>query len=191
MFSLFKRSSAQPLIMTLTLNARLMPIIRGDLEDAFDTICSDNGIDAHVVGGGTHLADNHEVSACDIEVQLGSPDLVDTVVRLFEALLAPVGSHYSVGDGDPVPFGRKEGLGLYLNGTDLPAEVYASADVNFVYQECDRLTEGVGRVHGHWEGPTETALYLYGTSFAELHERLQPLLTTYPLCEKARIVQIA
>jgi hypothetical protein len=38
-----------------------------------------------------------------------------------------------------------------------------------------------------WQGPTETALYVYGLP----QPRCAPLLDSYPLCERARIVQVA
>lgn len=50
---------------------------------------------------------------------------------------------------------------------------------------------GIGSVHSHRQGPTETALYVYGRTAAEMRTALQPFLDSYPLCERARIVQIA
>ena len=57
--------------------------------------------------------------------------------------------------------------------------------------EFNRLCEGEGEVMSHWQGPRETALYLYGGSFANLKARLTPFLDAYPLCQKCRVVQIA
>ena len=87
--------------------------------------------------------------------------------------------------------GSSEGLGIYLNGTDLPDETYRDCDVDVVYSEFNRLLTGIGSVHSHWQGPTETALYVYGRTAAEMRTALQPFLDSYPLCERARIVQIA
>ena len=53
------------------------------------------------------------------------------------------------------------------------------------------IASGIGSVHSHWQGPTETALYVYGRTAAEMRTALQPFLDSYPLCERARIVQIA
>lgn len=36
-----------------------------------------------------------------------------------------------------------------------------------------------------------TALYFYGTSFAEMKQRIEPFIATYPLCQKSYIEQIA
>ncbi|MGZ5417072.1 MAG: hypothetical protein ACXWDI_07815 [Nocardioides sp.] len=43
--------------------------------------------------------------------------------------------------------------GLYLNGTDLPAEVYASADVNRVLESLEELLGDDGSLHSYWEEP--------------------------------------
>ena len=90
-----------------------------------------------------------------------------------------------------LPFGFLEGLGLYLNGTELPDEVYASCDSNVVYDEINRLLGERGSIQGHWQGPTETALYLYGYSATEMRSLIADFLGSYPLCQKSRLVQIA
>jgi hypothetical protein len=84
-----------------------------------------------------------------------------------------------------------EGLAIYLNGTDLPDEVYRDCDVNEVYAEINRLLGDRGGIEGHWQGPTETALYLYGHSADEMRERIAGYMAEYPLCQRARVVRIA
>lgn len=44
---------------------------------------------------------------------------------------------------------------------------------------------------GHWDGPTETALYLYGYSVEEMRKLIETLMSTNPLCAKARYEKIA
>ena len=90
-----------------------------------------------------------------------------------------------------VPFGSAEGLAVYLNGTDLPDATYRECDSNFVYSEFNRLLEGEGSVHSHWQGPAETALYAYGNSYETMKRLLSAFIDSYPLCNKARVVQIA
>jgi hypothetical protein len=46
-------------------------------------------------------------------------------------------------------------------------------------------------VVSHWQGPRETALYLYGQSADAMLARIRPFLDIYPLCQKARIVKLA
>ena len=90
-----------------------------------------------------------------------------------------------------VPFGSLEGLAVYLNGTDLPHEIYKQCDVNHVVDEINRLLHGKGAMFGHWQGPKETALYLYGDSADEMRHLISGFMDEYPLCQKARVVKIA
>lgn len=181
-----------PVTLYVELNARLQPMHRHDLEDVLEAICAEQGWDVQVVGGGTAVdSETGEVRCCDIHLWLASEELVPDVLGLIEAVLAPVGSTWYVDDAEPQPFGRAEGLALYLNGTDLPIEVYEAANVDAVLDECSRLIQGVGRLYSYWSGRTETALYLYGASFDELKARIQPLLESCPLCERCRVVRIA
>jgi hypothetical protein len=192
MFNIFRKK--KPSIIVATLNARLQPIHRADIEDALDDAMAKHGHGVRVVGGGTLMADNGEVSECDIEIELDtlSDALIDTVARTLEAMLAPKGSRIFVPDqGRQIDFGVQEGLALYLNGTDLPDDVYENHDSNHVYAECQRLLEGIGDVSSHWQGPTETALYMYGTGFEAMRDRIMPFVESYPVCQKCRIVQIA
>ncbi|TDB27446.1 hypothetical protein ATCM_07100 [Stenotrophomonas sp. ATCM1_4] len=180
--------------ITVTLNARLQPVHRTELEDAFNDACQLHGIHAEVIGGGTLLASSGEVANCDLRIRVDDlgGDSVLLIRRLFEAMLAPVGSSISLPGGGPrIPFGVHQGLGLYLNGTDLPAEVYQTCDINHVHEECMRRLEGVGMLNSHWQGPTEAALYMYGDSFDRMHAAITPLLDSYPLCQRCRVERIA
>lgn len=174
------------------LNARLMPVDRGaTFEDPLDEALKRFGIGG-TAGAGTALYESGEVKHSDIEIEIakGHPDAAPTIIRVLESLGAPKGSKLRI-DGNEIPFGQTEGLALYLNGSDLPDEVYQTSDVNYVYDELNRLVDGEGMVFSYWQGPTETALYLYGTSFESMKAKIAPLIDTYPLCQKCRIVQIA
>lgn len=195
MFGLFGKKKAAPVRVMAVLNARLQPLDRGEIEDAFDTAMSEQGFGIRTVGGGTLLEANGEVSQCDIEIEIDdfSDKAVDTVKGVLGAMLAPRGSHLLLPsqNNQRIAFGTHEGLALYLNGTDLPDEVYRTCDSNHVYAECQRLLEGVGHVASHWQGPTETALYMYGRNFEEMRQRVGSFLQAYPLCARCRIEQIA
>jgi hypothetical protein len=180
--------------ITAHLNARLMPMDRGAIfEDPLDEVIQKSNI-GHVDGGGTMQNKNGEIEYCDIELE--TQDLNDAtltkIVEVLEGLGAPKGSKLQFGDARAeLPFGRCEGLAVYLNGTDLPDEVYQTSDVNFVYSEINRLLGEAGRILSHWAGPAETALYLYGPSFADMQKAIADFLSAYPLCQRCRIVQIA
>ena len=186
---LFKKTPkpAPKLFLVAQLNARLQPMHRGEFfEEALDAELKRNQL-GEVSGGGTLQTPGGEIEYCDIEIELsggrrhpGDPEG------------APKGSTLHVEHEDrKVPFGKNEGLAVYLNGTDLPDDVYKNCDSNFVYSEFDRLLEGEGLVLSYWQGPTETAFYVYGSSVETMRSRLADFLAAYPLCQKCRVVQIA
>lgn len=180
--------------VTVRLNDRARPMDRGDIyEDPLAELLESRGI-GKVVGGGSQLAMNREISFCELELELN--DASDATLRIITDALdkmgAPKGSNLILHEPKrEIPFGNNEGLAVYLNGTDLPKEVYETSDVNFVIEEFVRLLDPVGHIHSFWEGAAETGLYMYGHSFQEMKERLAGFMESYPLCQKARMSQIA
>jgi hypothetical protein len=181
-------------VVIARLNARAQPIDRGEVfEDPLIDVLEAGGT-GQVTGGGTMLGEEGEIEFCDIEIMV--PEATDAVLGsirdALESVGAPKGSRLIWNDGaNELEFGKFEGLAVYLNGTDLPDSVYEQSDVNVVYEEFGKLVDGEGRVVRHWQGPRETALYLYGRSAETMLSRIRPFLDTYPLCQKARIVKIA
>ncbi len=198
MFGLFKKkekiSEVEPQFIVVNLNARIQPMHRGEIfEDPLDEILSKVSM-GEISGGGTLQSESGEIENCDIEIQVLKSDeeTVNTIKSALEKIGVPNGSKIIIEETDTeIKFGGLEGLALYLNGTDLDDEVYEQSDSNHVYSELDRLTEGKGRVYSYWQGPTETAFYLYGNSFSEMKSLISELVDNYPLCEKCRIEQIA
>ncbi|WP_282607188.1 hypothetical protein [Pelagibius sp. Alg239-R121] len=180
-------------LIVAELNARLRPLDRGEIyEDPLEEFLAARGIGG-VTGGGTLQAANGEVQRSDIDINL--PDVTEQILgeisRYLESLGAPKGSFLILDDGTKTPFGVNEGLAVYLNGTDLPASVYEQSDVNVVWTEFEKLLAGHGGIQSYWEGPKETALYLYGPSYDTMVSRIRPFMDVYPLCQKARLEKIA
>ncbi len=198
MFGLFRKKEktedVEPQYIVVTVNARIQPLHRGEIyEDPLEEILSENSI-GEVSGGGTLQFQTGEIEYCDIEIQVNNSneDTINIITSSLEKIGVPKGSKITVEATDTVmEFGSLEGLAIYLNGTELEAEVYESSDSNHVYSELDRLTEGTGKVYSYWQGPTETAFYLYGSSFSQMKEQISELVNNYPLCQKCRIEQIA
>ncbi|MES9878705.1 MAG: hypothetical protein ABW117_16525 [Candidatus Sedimenticola sp. 1PA] len=198
MFGLFKKKEKTPEVdpqfIVVNLNARIQPMHRGEIfEDPLDEILSKEAV-GEVSGGGTLQSESGEIENCDIEIQVVSSDdkTVKIIKSALESMGVPKGSKITIEETDTeIKLGDLEGLALYLNGTDLDDEVYEKGDSNHVYSELDRLTEGKGRVYSYWQGPTETAFYLYGNSFLEMKSLISDLIENYPLCQNCRIEQIA
>jgi len=177
------------------INARIMPIARGKLfEGPLEEALQANGF-GEVGGGGTLQSKSGEIVYCGIDVDLFDLENgVPFVCKFLADRLAPKGSKlcYRVGEEKiEVPFGEAEGVAVYLNGTELPAEVYKSSDINVVIDTFNRLLGNRVAYKGYWRGPTETALYIYGRSAARIREAIAPFLAEYPLCQRARVEQIA
>ena len=187
-------SSDATAIVIARLNDRAQPLDRGELyEDPLDAVLQQHGL-GRVTGGGTQLGENGEIAFCEVEVELAdlSERALEILAGLLERLGAPKGSRLIVPSSEQeILFGTTEGLAIYLNGTDLPDEVYRDSDVNHVHAELGRLLGDGGKVHSYWEGPTETGLYLYGESFDDMKAAIAGFVETYPLCQKARLVQVA
>lgn len=196
--NLFKKKNLPPVqtqqYMVAQLNARLQPLHRGEFfEDPLDEELKKYGM-GEVSGGGTLQGKSGEIEYCDVEIEVhdSGEETIKTIILRLEQLGAPKGSKLKIEAKDrEVSFGVSEGMAVYLNGTDLPDAVYRECDSNFVSSEFDRLLAGSGRVLSHWQGPTETAFYLYGNSFTDMNAKISGFVSSYPLCQRCRIVQIA
>ena len=74
---------------------------------------------------------------------------------------------------------------------NLSPEVYRDCDINFVWAEFEKRIGPKGKIRGFWQGATETALYLYGESAAEMQKQIGDFLASYPLCKGSRVVPFA
>jgi len=180
--------------MIAHLNARVQPLHRGEFfEDPLHEELQRASL-GEVTGGGTLQRENGEIDSCDIEIEVpqSARETATRIIEILERLRAPKGSKLIIeADGSELPFGVAEGMAVYLNGTDLPDNVYKECDSNFVLDEFNRLLGEVGQVLSWWQGPTETAFYLYGSSFAEMKARVTAFIDSYPLCQRCRIEQVA
>ena len=175
------------------LNARLQPMHRGErYEDALELVLARLAPGSEVVGGGTLATEEGEPLSCDIELHLNDEGVAHTteLITALESLGAPRGSTWSVGDDEPVPFGTSEGVAVYLNGTELPDEVYRDNDVNDLISQLLDLVGDEGDLHSWWEGPRESALYLYGRSAAVIRDRSADVLAVHPLAQRCRVVDL-
>ena len=186
--------SAEPILAYAKLNARIMPLDRGErYEDPLIEVLAGNGY-GEVTGGGTGQSENGEIAYCGIDINLldvekGVPFICDFLAERG----APKGSALEFernGEKMEVSFGSLEGLAIYLNGTDLPDEVYRDNDVNdLISQLLDRVGDE-GDLHSWWEGPHESALYLYGRSAAVIKDRGADVLAVHPLAQRCRVVDL-
>lgn len=183
--------SKKELLVNAQLNARYQPIDRGAYVDLTDRFLQEKGWGRLGDGGGTMMSPSGEPESCDFDILVVREHLDDVIDALDKVFFVPKGSKLLIGDEER-PIGQKEGLALYLNGTDLPESIYRTSDVNAVIQSLEEhLGEERGRFLSFWQGPKETALYFYGPSYEDMKAALEEIIPQHPLCEKCRMEQIA
>ncbi|MCM1256927.1 MAG: hypothetical protein NC307_03655 [Roseburia sp.] len=176
--------------LELHLNARFQPKHRFELEDALQEIFQENKA-GEITGGGTLLKENGEIDSCDIEIDFYDDEKsIEWLVNLLNNIGIPKGSALR-GIEPPINVGTLQGLAIYMNGTDLAEEIYESCDINYAIEQLEQAVEGIGHMYSYRELNEFTALYFYGTSFSEMKEKMNPFVSSYPLCQKCRIDQIA
>jgi hypothetical protein len=179
--------------MSITLNARLRPLDRGArYEIPLQEILGVSMPGSRVTGAGTLLSAEREPLLSDIDLDAGgdAPEALELVTAALEAAGAPKGSRARLRESGPVPFGVTEGLAVYLNGTDLPGEVYASSEINDLIAALSGRLGTEGDTQSRWKGPRETALYLYGPSAARMAQLIADVLARFPLTQRCRIVPL-
>jgi hypothetical protein len=194
---LFKKEKIEePNFIVATLNDKIMPIDRGEIyEDPLDELLNSENI-GEVSGGGTMQEKSGEIEYCDIEIKLNSSEIDKTVINKIidklEKLGAPKGSVLNIGKTqEKINFGNLEGIGIYIDGINLPKNVYEECDINFVITEIHRLTETEYIINRYWESDNGTALYFYGQSFDKMKNQISDFVESYPLCKNCRIEKIA
>jgi hypothetical protein len=173
------------------LNARLRPLDRGShYEDPLEEVLAVQAPGCAITGGGTQLGVDREPVFSDIDLDVeGDPnEVLALVIATLEAAGAPKGSKARTDAGDEIFFGVTEGVAIYLNGTDLADEVYANSDGHAVIAALNERLGPEGSVQSYWDGPRETALYLYGPSAAQIADLIVDVLARFPEAERCRIV---
>ena len=128
-----------PVMSYAQLNIRIMPVARGEkFETPLGEALAENGL-GEVGGGGTMQAKGGEIQFCGIDVDLFNVEEGSRFVCEFLTERgAPKGLvllYQHNGKDVKLPFGETEGIAIYLNGTDLPNEVYRSSDINVVMHD--------------------------------------------------------
>lgn len=174
----------------IELNAKLQPIHRGEMfEEKLEKALADADA-GELLGGGTFQLNTGEIKCCDIELNV-KDDWLDKVIDFIKQIrIIPKGSKIICGE-DTIQIGHVEGMAIYLNGVELPAEVYQANDVNELISCLDNAMNDKGFMYSWWEGKTETALYFYGNSFDEMRNSIQSVIDKHPLCKMCRIEKIA
>ena len=180
--------------LEVRLNARLHAVQRGDrYEDPLAFWLERRFPGSRVVAAGTLVSPLGEPLSCAVRAEAaGEPvEVLDAVVEFLEDVGTPKGSVIVVGDLGEREFGTTEGFALYLDGTSLAPEVYATLDVNEFLDELVEELGSTGGVQGFWEAPDTTAVYVYGPSYDDMTAAVAELLVVHPLARGHRLERIA
>jgi hypothetical protein len=166
------------------------PIDRGDrYEDPLQATLEKMGI-GRVTGGGSQLDELGGIAYADVEIELANVDeALRIVAEALEVAGAPQGSELIQASDDRVlrEFGKLQCLAIYLDGTSLPDEVYANLDFEAVVAAMGAAA-GDDSYRGFWQGPEETALFLFGPDADAMFTRVEPVLRRLPIGQNARVV---
>jgi hypothetical protein len=166
------------------------PIDRGEryedpLQASLETVKAGS-----VTGGGSQLNELGGIEYADVEIELADPDkALSMVADTLEAAGAPQGSELiDASDGRVLrEFGRLQCLAIFLDGTSLPDEVYATFDFEAVVTTLGAAA-GDGSYRGFWQGPEETGLFFFGSDADAMFARVEPVLRSLPIGQNARVV---
>lgn len=178
-----------PHYVVVTIWEHIEPIDRGDRyeEPLWDAI---EGA-GHVVGGGSQFSRKDGIEFVNIEIELASLDSIPLVKSTLEAQGCPKGSEvrYTIDGRDVIEeFGVTECVCVFLDGVNLPDEVYQETDIDELAGQLSEALGESGEIRGSWAGETETSIFLFGNEAEETYSRVEPVLNSYPLCQNARIV---
>jgi hypothetical protein len=179
---------AFPHLVIARLYEHIGPIDRGSrYEDPLQAALDEKKA-GEVSGGGSQLNASGGIDYAEVEIELGDLDgALDLVVATLERAGAPQGSEIIQGDRVLREFGTQECLAVYLDGTSLPDEVYATLDFEQVVKDIGTLA-GPDSYHGAAQGAEETGLMLFGPDAEAMFARVEPLLKTLPIGQNARVV---
>ncbi len=181
--------------LIIRLPLKIGPMDRGDYwEDPLAEKAEAASI-AELSGGGTMMDDDGAILFSEVELVV--PDLSDERLNQIEQILvdlgAPKGTEFYSGDSETAlrSFGTTEVVGIGLDGSDLPDEVYEGFDVeDFVSAAEAALGDGV-TFGGSTMGERYTFFYFHGPSADTIQEGLERFAKTQPICQGCQYERLA
>lgn len=184
--------------LKITINQRMHYTDRHIVEDEFAVYCAMQGLDVHIMTGGTNFGQEygeHEPLSYYFEIvhddgRHMNDKTADEILHFFD--VASKGSKIEYINNDTViktaHFGELEGLMIVIKLADLPQN--QEIDLGEFVWQCDMLMNGVGQFTHHWQGD-EICLYFYGKNYDEMLSHIQNFVHHHPFCQNADTVQIA
>jgi hypothetical protein len=181
---------AFPHVVVARMYEHIEPIARGDrYEDPLQATLEKTGI-GRVTGGGSQLDELGGITYADVEIELANTgEALRIVAETLEAAGAPQGSELIQPSDSRVlrEFGKLQCLAIYLDGTSLPDEVYATLDLRAVVAAIGAAA-GDNSYRGSSQGPENVGLFFFGPDAEAMFTRVEPILRRLPIGQNARVV---
>jgi hypothetical protein len=183
-------SSPKPHRADVTIWEHIAPVDRGIryAEPLYEAL----GEDAiSIVGEGSAFTKELGIEYVNLELELSDLSLIPTIIEILEKQGAPKGSQLKFSNLDKkttVEFGTSECLALFLDGVNLPDEVYQSTDIDELVLKLCESSEGGAEYRASWAGEYETSIHFFCDDADAMFRRMESVIRTYPLCRNCRIV---
>jgi len=178
-----------PHVIVARFYEHIEPIDRGRYEDPLQAALEQANA-GEVTGGGSQLNELGGIDFADVEIEVANLDgALQIVTETLEKAGAPKGSELIAADDGRVlqTFGTQECLAVYLDGINLPDDVYADLDFDAVVAEIGAAA-GPDSYHGCAQGNEETGLFFFGANAEDVFARVEPVLRRLPIGQNARVV---
>lgn len=167
--------------VTININAKLMPMDRGEMfEDKITEIMEQEGIKGSVDGGGTLLADNGEIASIDVEMNL--EENIEASLKIIEDKLVefvgiPKGSSFQYDDKN-ISVGTAEGIGVYYDLTK--QEFHKERIQSFLNETWDTIGEGKAYYTSSMSTDDLLVINFYGKTYNHMEEVVREMIKKYP-----------
>lgn len=179
---LFGKKESPQNSITLQLNDRCGPILRGQMyREPLDTFLQSKKI-GEVEGGGSQIKENGEISYCDLELILNADidSAIEDIKSEIERIEVPKGSLIIIDENRTVPVGNLIGVGIYFKYTEVPEDVINEMDMDAFWDGIEEAIGTKGRYHDFWQGEEQCALYFYGSNEEEIITAVKNKLNGHP-----------
>lgn len=190
-----KAANKNTVSLVLYINERLIPEHRyWYYEDTISPVLKKYRL-GKLVGGESMMTKENGVECCELSFECPRRKL-NKLVNLLSIIPLAKGSRITVFGDDgkeekEIEVGKLECMGIRLNGTELPDEIYKSCTSDYVVDELMKILGEENVLYTYWHGDTDMLLFFYGESYEEMRDKVSEFLDTYPLCQDCTVEQVA
>ncbi len=183
MFSFFKKEPQKDIkIITLQLNDRCAPIVRGEVyREPLDNFLEGKGL-GEVEGGGTQLEESGERAYCELEIIIENESdfIVEDLEKEIERIGVPKGSSLILDEQNSIPLGTLEGVGVYFRYMEAPEQLFDEIDMDDFWDGIDEAIKPYGEYRDNWQGEKKAVFYYYGKNAEMIMKSVKEKMVGHP-----------